>query len=180
MSEFTCPECQTEAPAGTNEGSPYACPGCGNPVLPVVRRLPARAATPAPASRPAWKLALIAFVVLGAAYFGAYELLTAESKRERDRLFAKYGAEITTFVDRDPPHGGDAAALKDYLAAHEKFEDRRTYESRVSRIDTMFLALMLAFAAQSLFTAFVLVKTALRIRKASMTPAPRAPRPSRA
>ena len=174
MIEFTCPECGAEAPVGTRAGVPYACPGCGNPVLPV--RCAARAvpATPTAAARPAWKLALLAFVVLGAAYFGLYELLTAEAKKERDRLLTKHGPAVTAFADPgDPPQGGDAASLKTYVVAHENYEDRRSYESRVSRIDAMFLALMLAFGAQSVFTAFLLANTALRMRKAS---APRAPR----
>ena len=174
MSEFACPECQAQAPDGTTAGTPYACPKCGNPTLPIRRRVPAVPPEPPPAARPAWRVAILAFVVLGAAYFGIYELLTAEAKKERDRLFAKHGAAVTAFVDPgDPPTGGDASSLKEYVAVHEKFEDRRTYESRVSRIDTMFTALLLAFGAQSIFTAILLAKAALRIRQASKARAPR-------
>ena len=174
MSEFACPECQAEAPDGTRAGTPYACPNCGNPTLPIRRRVPATPPERATVARPAWKLAIVAFVVLGAAYLGVYELLTAEAKKERDRLFAKYGSAVTAFADPgDPPVGGDASSLKEYVAAHEKFGDRQTYESRVSRVDTMFTALLLAFGAQSLFTAILLTNTALRIRAASRSRASR-------
>jgi DNA-directed RNA polymerase subunit RPC12/RpoP len=179
VSDFACPDCGADAPDGTRAGAPYACPDCGNPVLPARARTragrDAGPVEPETGARPAWKLALVAFVVLGAAYFGLYELLTAEAKKERDRLYAKHGAAVTAFADPGaPPQGGDAAGLKAYLAARENYDDRLAYQSRLSRIDTMFTALMLAFGAQSVFTAILLAKTALRMRKASTGRAPRA------
>ena len=108
------------------------------------------------------------FVVLAASYLGVYELLTAEAKHERDRLFALHGPAVTTFEDPvgGPPQSGDAATLRAYTVAHTKFEDRQTYESRVSRIDAMFVGLMAAFAAQVVLTGVLLTRTALARRAA--------------
>lgn len=165
MSEFACPECGGAAPTGTRAGAPYQCPSCGNPVLPAPRAAPAVEVLEIGPPRPPWKIALLAFVVLGAAYLGAYELLTAEAKRERDALMSKHGAAITTLPDPGPPPvGTDAATLREYVVRRDAFKDRTTYESRVSRIDMMFIGLVLAFAAQSVLTAAVLLKTATRAK----------------
>lgn len=166
MSEFSCPECGEASPPGAKPGTAYACPSCGNPVLPVARPAPRPAAEPAPAPRAPWKVGIAVFVVLAAAYLGVYELLTAEAKHERDRLLALHGPAITTYEDPagGPPQTGDAAALREYVKAHEKFEDRQAYEKRVSRIDAMFVGLMAAFAAQVLFTGVLLARTALSRR----------------
>jgi len=137
-------------------------------VLPVAR--PARVARPAaeppPAPRAPWKVGLVVFVVLAAAYLGVYELLTAEAKRDRDRLLALHGPAITTFPDPGPPQVVVASSLRDYTKARARYEDRRSYEGRVSRIDAMFVGLMAAFAAQTLLTAVLLLKSALARRAA--------------
>lgn len=170
MSEFACPECGAASPAGAKAGTPYACPACRNPVLPVARRAPPPPPAPAPARPPRapWKVGVVVFVVLAASYLGVYELLTAEAKHERDRLLARHGSAITTFEDPvGPPQSGDAAAMRAYTDAHGKFEDRQAYERRVSRIDAMFVGLIAAFGAQVLLTGVLLAKTALARRSAS-------------
>lgn len=181
MSGFACPECDEPSPEGARVGAAYACPGCGNPVLPA-----ARTAAPAderrrskPVSRLAgiapWKVAIGAFVILGAAYFGAFALLTAEARSERDRLFALHGPAISTFEPTGPmPAVATPTELQAFRDKLRRFEDRTTYESRVSRIDTMYTALLLAFGAQTLLTTFVLAKTAGRVRKAASPRASRA------
>ena len=178
-----CPECATPAPAGTAPGRAYACPRCGNPVLAVDRPAspPAAAADDdaspdAPPPRFPWTLALVAFVVLGAAYVGAYELLSAEAKREKASLERVHGAALATFPPPGPaPEASAAAALRAWQAARDRHADRLRHEQLGRRIDLYFVAMMGAFVAQSALTAVLAVRSRSRA-KARAAPRPRAPR----
>ena len=102
----------------------------------------------APDASPAhWKMGLAAFVVLGACYVGAYELLTAEAQRERANLLQVHGPAIESFPDPGPPPmAEDAKALRDYRPAHERWVDRGRYEALGTRVRAMFLGMLGAFA----------------------------------
>jgi hypothetical protein len=175
-----CPECGAPAPKGAKPGSTYACRGCRTPVLAVER-----SETPAPASHdvvvssgppsppsPAegaaettatgtgfsWRWAIAAFVVLGAAYVGAFELLTAEAKGDRARILAEEGPAVATYPDPGPMPVDDAKRLAVWSAAKKRHETRLRYERKGAWIDIMFAALGLAFAAQTALTAVVAIK----------------------
>lgn len=163
---LACPECGAPAPRGAVAGRAYACPGCGNPVLPTEReaRAPAAAAAPPPVEsgrrRRTVGLALAAFFVLGAAYVGVYELLTAESKRELAELERIHGADVVTA----PPPGArpaadDPAALRAWNATRDRYEVRTRHETLTSRTGWFFRGMLAAFAAQTLLTAWLAVKT---------------------
>ena len=118
-------------------------------------------------ARSAWKLGLLVFCVLGAAYLGAYELLTASAKRERASLLQVHGPAIESFPDPGPPPPTeDSKALRDYRPAHERFVDRSRYETLGSRVQAMFLGLMGAFGLQTALTAFLAIKSWRRARPA--------------
>jgi hypothetical protein len=105
-------------------------------------------------------MAAIAFVVLGAAYLGVYELLTAEAKRERAHLERNYGSELTTANDPGPPPSAEKTEeLKAFLRARDGWDARRQYEAHGRRIDMFFAALLGAFAVQSLLTAALALMT---------------------
>lgn len=177
-----CPECGTPAPAGTPPGRAYACPRCRNPVLAVDRPPPsAPTGAPAAAEPPAgdaaprfpWLLAVVAFVVLGAAYVGAYELLSAEAKRERASLERVHGAAaLAAFPAPGPvPEASDAAALRAWQTARDRHADRVRHEQLGRRVDLYFFSMMGAFVAQTVLTAV------LALRSRSRSKAPAAPRP---
>lgn len=190
-----CPQCGAPAPAGTRLGSTYACPRCKNPVLAVA--VPTAPAVAAPVASSAagptdrgeasgdppdaagaspghWKMGLLAFVVLGACYVGAYELLTAEAQRERANLLRVHGAAIESFPDPGPsPLADDAKALRDYRPAHERWVDRGRYEALGTRVRAMFLGMLGAFGLQSAVTAVLAWKTLRRRPSARRTPTPK-------
>jgi hypothetical protein len=148
-------------------GKPYACPGCKNPVLPADLPLPPPVPVPAPASAPAPEvrasrapLAILVFVVLGAAYLGAYELLTAQAKRDREALLRLHGPAITTFeAPREAADPEDPTKYRAQVAARDRWHDRQRYEALGRRIDGMFVGLLAAFAFQTALTAWVAIRS---------------------
>ncbi len=171
---LACPECGAPAPRGVRPGKAYPCPRCRNPVLAVE---PKPAPPPAPeasgpssddsqdaAAPPAprrsgfsWPWALAAFVVLGAAYVGAYELLTAEAKRERAHLERLRGPEIATFPPPGPiPERGVDAA---WNTRNALYRERQTYEARGRFIGVIFGAMAIAFGLQTAVTVVLGVRT---------------------
>ena len=139
----------------------------------------ARAASASPAapsipgtgsSRSPWPLALLAFVVLGAAYVGAYELLTAEAQRDRAKLLAAHGEKVASYPKPDSTTSGDPKALREHLVARSLYEDRQRYEACESRISAGRLGMAVAFGAQTLFAVWVFLKSrAARARAAAAT-----------
>jgi hypothetical protein len=107
-------------------------------------------------------VALIAFVVLGAAYVGVYRMLTAEVRRDRDAILRRHGDGIRTAEAPagDPP--SDAVPLQKWKREQERWGERRRYDQYTKQIDTMFTALIGAFAAQTAITAVLLVKASQR------------------
>ncbi|HVG93470.1 MAG TPA: hypothetical protein VND21_03410 [Planctomycetota bacterium] len=162
---LACPECGAAAPRGVVAGKPYACPGCRNPVLPADLPLPAPAPATAPAPAPEARasrapLAILVFVVLAAAYLGAYELLTAQAKRDRETLLRLHGPEITTFpAPREAADPEDTTKYRAQVAARDRWHDRQRYEALGRRIDGMFVGLLAAFAFQTALTAWVAVRS---------------------
>lgn len=164
-----CPECGHPTPADVAPGRAYACPKCANPVLATehprarpagVRPAPGAPSLPEPQpGRSHWKLALVAFVVLGAAYVGAYELLTAEAQRDRGKLRAAHGDQVTTYPKPEAPAAGDAKALREFVVAQSLYEDRQRYEACESRIAAGRLGMAVAFGAQTLFAVWVYLKS---------------------
>lgn len=162
---LACPECGAAAPRGAVPGRAYACPGCGNPVLPAEReaRSPAAPPPPSPAGagtrRRTLGLALAAFFVLGAAYIGVYELLTAESKRELAEIERVHGADV---VDASPPGArpvaDDPAGLRAWNAVRDRYEVRTRHETLTSRTQWFFRGMLAAFAAQTVLTAWLAAK----------------------
>lgn len=166
---LACPECGRPAPRDAVPGKAYACPGCRNPVLAADRPVPVVAppAAPPPAPPPPgaappfpWKLALLAFVVLGAAYVGVYALLTAEAHRERDALTRLHGDAIETYeAPRFEVSPEDPAAYRAYLVERDRWTDRQRYEAHGQRIALMLSGMLFAFLAQTAVTTWLAVKT---------------------
>jgi len=173
---LSCPECGAAAPRGAAVGRAYACPGCGNPVLPAAQRArPTPSAAPGPRSsdgmppreapssssgRRTLGLALTAFFVLGAAYVGVYELLTAEAKRECAEIVRVHGADVVDALAPGPrPETSDAVALRAWNAARDRYELRMRHEALTQRADWFFRGMLAAFAAQTVLTATVAVRT---------------------
>lgn len=183
---LACPECGAAAPADVKPGAVYACPGCRNPVLAAQQRqVKGPSASKAPAKRPVgavaedadheedgpsavqekrrWgplQLGIIAFVVLGAAYIGAYELLTAEAKRDRVIFEKTYGDALLTAQHPGPtPSAEDPERLKAFLRARETWDARQRYESHGKRIHGMLAGMLGAFALQTALTAYVAIKS---------------------
>ncbi len=188
-----CPDCGEPAPAGVPPGKAYACPRCRNPVLAVAGAATAvaivgRGASPAatdapdagvaeapPRPRPAWVLALAAFVVLGTAYVGVYALLTASARRERASLLRTYGETARTAQDPgDPP----ATGVADWKRRHDLWDARKRIEALDKQVNSLFGALLAAFAVQTAVTGVILAKTAGRrgaAREPGATRKPRSP-----
>jgi len=165
-------------PAVRGEGAPRGGPGYGLRV-PAVRqpgarrRRPDEVAAPAPAAPPTpdpaasrpppWKVALVAFLVLGAAYVGAYLLLTAEARRDRAALKAVRGEAMLSAPDPGAaPPGDDARAVGAWRRAKELWEDRRRHEELSDRVHTMLAGMLGAFALQAVLTAVLLAKASKR------------------
>lgn len=110
------------------------------------------------AARAPWRLALLAFVVLGAAYVGAYELLTAEAQRDRAKLLAAHGDKLATYPKPDGTTSGDAKALREYVVARSLYEDRQRFEACEARISAGRLGMAVAFGAQTLFAVIAFVR----------------------
>jgi hypothetical protein len=101
--------------------------------------------------------AVAAFVVLGAAYVGAYELLTAEAKRERADLERLRGPEIATFPPPGPiPERGVDEA---WNRRNALYRERQTYEARGRFISVIFGAMAIAFGLQTAVTVVLGVRT---------------------
>lgn len=183
-----CPECGHPTPDGVAPGRAYACPKCTNPVLATERPRakgaaasappPAGGARPAPgapdvpgprSSRSHAKTALVAFVVLGAAYVGAYELLTAEAQRDRAKLLEIHGAQVASFPKPEAPASGDGKAMRAFDLAQSLYEDRRRFEACESRIAAGRLGMGVAFAAQTLFAVWVWWKSRRARARAAAT-----------
>ncbi len=181
-----CPECGHPTPADVAPGRAYACAKCANPVLATAHPregsasdAPAAAGDSAPrapeipvssASPSQWKMALLAFVVLGAAYVGAYELLTAEAQRDRSKLLAAHGEQVAAYRKPEPPASGEAKALREFLAAQSRYEDRQRYEACESRIAAGRMGMAVAFGAQTLFAVWVWWKSRrARVRASTAT-----------
>ncbi len=161
---LACPECGAAAPRGAVPGAAYACPGCGNPVLPTVREArpaaPAPPAPPAPTGRRTLGLALAAFFVLGAAYVGVYELLTAESKRELAEIERVHGADVVAAPSPGPrPGADDPAGLRAWNAVRDRYDVRTRHEALTNRTDWFFRGMLAAFGAQTLLTAWLGLKS---------------------
>lgn len=202
---LACPECGAAAPRGAVAGRAYACPGCGNPVLPAERGprpTPSAGAAPrsagasgarasdAPASdgpasagaaprsgaRRTLGLAAAAFLVLGAAYVGVYELLTAEAKRERAEIVRVHGADVLEAPSPGPrPETSDAVALRAWNAARDRHELRTRHEALTQRADWFFRGMLAAFAAQAVLTAALAVRTLRAPAAARGVRSPRTP-----
>lgn len=187
-----CPECGHPTPAGVAPGRAYACPKCANPVLATERvrvrpasgppppsggaapdapAIPETIASPSSASSSShWKMALLAFVVLGFAYVGAYELLTAEAQRDRSKLLAAHGEKVAAYPKPEAPESGDAKVLRQFVVAQSLYEDRQRYEACEARIAAGRLGMAVAFGGQTLFAAWVYLKSRrARARAAAAT-----------
>jgi hypothetical protein len=162
----------------------HACPRCGNPVLPAAAPAPAPRAGPAaraaaappgeaggapeaPRGRPRWAVAGLAFVVLGAAYVGAYLLLTAEARKDRAALAVAWPGLASATDPGPPPPGDDARAVAAWRPRNELWEKRRLAESLDRRVSTVRTSLFAALGVQTLITALLLAKASAR------RPAPR-------
>lgn len=182
-----CPECGAPAPVEVTPGRAYPCPRCRNPVLAVERAERAEPAgdpgpgvalavpptPPAAGGAPSTsatgfslRWALLAFVVLGAAYVGAFELLTAEAKRDRARLVAAE-PDVASFPDPGPAPDADDAKRRAWSDARRRYERRLDYERKGRWVDVMFGALGLAFLAQTALTVVIAVKARARSRQAA-------------
>jgi hypothetical protein len=118
-----------------------------------------------------WKVALIAFVVLGAAYVSAYLLLTAEGRRQRSALERQYGAAIEAFEPPgDEPSAADTAAYRAFTQRRQLHAERLRYEELGRRMDVMFLAMIGAFAVQTVLTGGLLLRTLRASRAAPVRP----------
>jgi hypothetical protein len=177
LSFLACPQCGCPAPRKAVLGQVYACPRCRNPVLAVAREdSPAGTASGAdavpgetteantpPRHLSPWRTALLAFAVLGAAYVGAYLLLTAEARRDRAEIVSIRGEGVLTAADPGPaPPGNDASAVGAWRRAKDLWDDRRRHEALTGRVRTMFAGMMAAFALQAALTSFVLLKSRRR------------------
>jgi hypothetical protein len=112
--------------------------------------------------------------VLGAAYFGAYLLLTAQARRDRAELLAAW-PELTEASDPGPPPAaGEARAVAEWRLANELWEKRRRAESLGRRVATIRTSLFAALGVQTAVTALLLAK-AMRSRRAQ-APDARGPR----
>ena len=180
---YACPKCSNPVLAGAHaptRGAGGAAEegggggGGGGATSGAARATSASPAAPSipgtGSSRSQWPLALLAFVVLGAAYVGAYELLTAEAQRDRAKLLAAHGEKVASYPKPDSTTSGDPKALREHLVARSLYEDRQRYEACESRISAGRLGMAVAFGAQTLFAVWVFLKSrAARARAAAAT-----------
>jgi hypothetical protein len=111
-----------------------------------------------------WLWALVAFVVLGSAYVGAYELLTAEARRKRAELWKLHGPAIESFPSPGGRPPADSPSFREWNEKRPFYDDRLTYEQRGKLIDVVFGAMATAFGAQTAFTVFLALKARARAK----------------
>ena len=103
---------------------------------------------------------MAAFVVLGAAYVGVYELLTAETQRERAEIVRLHGTDVVDARAPGPrPETGDAVALRAWNAARDRYELRTRHEALTRRADWFLRGMLAAFAAQTVLTAALAIRS---------------------
>ena len=121
-------------------------------------------------------MAIVAFVLLGAAYVGVYSVLTAEARRERDDLLALPDGATLWTAEEPPaaPTGQEAPAIKAWKRTQERWADRQKLEQRSKQVDALFTGLVGAFVLQSAVTLVILVRLSQRSTSTKSRPRERA------
>jgi len=111
---------------------------------------------------------VVSVVVLGAAYAGTYQLLTATAARDRARILRDHGPQVAAYPEPGAaPSLDDRVAYDAWSARNERYRTRLEYE-RVERvIDGAFLATAAAFGLQAAVTAALVLKMRRKRLRAS-------------
>jgi DNA-directed RNA polymerase subunit RPC12/RpoP len=176
---YACRRCgnpvlAVEGPAGVKQGastSPSVAPA-DSPSSDAREAATARTVAPpddvaGPARSPtgfSWLWALVAFVVLGSAYVGAYQLLTAEARRKRAELLRLHGPAVESFPSPGARPPADSPSFRAWNDKRPFYDDRLAYEQRGKLIDVVFGAMAIAFGAQTAFTVFLALKARARAK----------------
>jgi hypothetical protein len=171
-----CPHCGEPAPKTAVAGRAYACPRCKNPVLATEAVASKEAPPPAPRSgdgadagasgggepsHPRWAIGVLAFVVLGLAYVGVYLLLTAAARRDRAAILMRYGESVREAEEPGaPPDRGPG--LAEWEAKRTRYVDRQRLEALDGQVRTLFVAMMGAFALQTVLTVVIVFRARAR------------------